>query len=384
MAEHDSAQEKTEQPTPRRIQKAREDGQVPRSRELATAAVLTLAVASMLFVGPKMSRDLQDAAANTITISRSDIFDDRFAAEAFLSSLLDSLAALAPFLLIMLVVAIAAPLALGGWVLSLKPLQLKLERLNPIEGLKRVFGIRGLVEMVKALAKFALLAIAALASIWMFFSQIMVLGLGDSLETAAKSMRLILLTAASLCIALFIIAAIDVPFQLWQHVKKLRMTRQELKEENKESEGDPELRGRIKAIQREMSRRRMMQDVPKADVVLVNPTHFAVALKYDSRSSGAPQVLAKGADLLAFKIRQIAEHHHIHVYREPALTRALYYSTKIGQEIPRTLYIAVAQVLAYVFQTDRANKYGGPQPKRPEDLPVPEELLCARRGHVNG
>lgn len=380
MAEQDSAQDKTEEPTPKRLEQAREEGTIARSRELATAMVITLAIIALLLIGPILVNDIQEISAEAFSVSRGDIYDETYAVNQLWNMIQQSLGALMPFFLIMLIAAVTAPLALGGWIFTLKPLALKLDRLDPVKGLKRVFGVQGFVELAKALAKFALLSAAALTGIWLFFSQIMSLGAGTAIAAIIEAMKLILLSTFSLCVALFIVAAVDVPFQLWNHFRKLRMSRQELKDELKQTEGDPELRGKIKAIQREMSRRRMMQDVPNADVVLVNPTHYAVALKYDNKAGGAPKVLAKGTDNIAFKIREIAEHNDVHVYSEPALTRAIYFSTKIGQEIPRALYLAVAQVLAYIFQVDRSKKYGGPEPVKPQDLPVPDELLKPKPG----
>jgi len=379
MAEHDDTQDRTERPTQKRLHDAREEGNVARSRELATAMVVTVAAVSMFFIGPMMVHDIRAIATDAMSLSRTEIYDPDILLIFLLHSLLQTLRALAPFFAVMFVAAAAAPLALGGWVSSMKPLALNLERLDPVKGIKRVFGPQGLMELAKALVKFALLAFTAVLVIRLVDRQMLRLGFENVGAAMSDSMHLIILSVLSLCVALFIVAAVDVPFQLWNHFRKLRMTRQEVRDELKQTEGDPELRGRIRSIQRDMSRRRMMGDVPKADVVLVNPTHYAVALKYDDSKAAAPKVLAKGTDLIASKIREIAEHHKVHIFAEPALTRALYYSTDVGREIPRALYVAVAQVLAYVYQVNRAQKYGGPMPEKPVDLPVPESMARGRR-----
>ncbi len=374
MAESDNTQDRTEQPTQKRLHDAREEGNVARSRELSTAMIITVAATSMLLVGPHMVTGIQQTATDVMTLSRAEIYDLDTNFTYLLKSLYETLWSLAPFFIVMYFAAVAAPLALGGWVGTFKTLSLKLERLDPIKGLKRVFGPQGLMELAKALIKFALLLFTAIIAIRVIFNTMIRLGFDSVGAAMSQAMSLIIIAALSLCIALFVVAAVDVPFQLWNYYRKLRMTRQEVRDELKQTEGDPELRGRIKAIQREMSHRRMMNDVPDADVVLVNPTHYAVALKYDDKKTVAPRVLAKGTDLIASKIREIAEHHKVHVYTEPALTRAIYFSTDIGKEIPRALYVAVAQVLAYVYQVDRARRYGEPEPVKPEDLPVPEEM----------
>ncbi len=378
MAEHDSTQDRTEQPTQKRLYDAREEGNVARSRELSTAMVIIVAATGMLLVGPHLVEKIQRMATDVMTLSRVEIFSPESNFIFLMHSLYQTLVALAPFFILMLVTAIAAPLALGGWVSTFKTLSLKLERLDPVKGLKRVFGPQGLMELAKALIKFALLLFTAIIVIRVIFNKMIRLGFENVDAAMSNSMELIIIAGLSLCIALFVVAAVDVPFQLWNHFRKLRMTRQEVRDELKQTEGDPELRGRIKAIQREMSHRRMMNDVPDADVVLVNPTHYAIALKYDDKKAGAPKVTAKGTDLVAQKIREIAEHHNVYVYTEPALTRAIYFSTELGKEIPRALYVAVAQVLAYVYQVDHARRYGEPEPEKPEDIPVPEDMTRGR------
>jgi flagellar biosynthetic protein FlhB len=276
------------------------------------------------------------------------------------------------------VVALLVPASIGGWSFSTKSLAPNLEKLDPIKGLGRIFGWRGLMELAKALAKFLLIAAVAGALIMYMAPQLLQLGDEPLRRALAHAGGILGLSFVVLSAALIVIAAVDVPFQLWQHAKQLRMTRQEVKDEFKETEGRPEVKGRIRQLQREMAQRRMMEEVPKADVVVTNPTHFAVALKYD-RKMNAPKVVAKGVDLVAANIRGIAEQHEITMFEAPPLARALYYSTDLGQEIPAGLYVSVAQVLAYVYQLKTAHGAGETAPAPPADLPVPDEFLARDR-----
>ncbi len=373
MAEAENGQEKTEEPTLKRLNDAREEGKVARSKELSTMLLVATGCLGMLLLGPSLLNDIANITRKIFSLSRDRLLQTTTITDIFLFAISESLFALLPILALMTVAAILAPLALSGWVFSTKALMFKAERIDPLKGLKRVFGVQGLVELLKALAKFLLLALVA--SIFLMFSFKSIMGLsGESILAAmSHSAILILWSALALCLALLLVAGIDVPYQIWHHAKNLRMSRQEVKDEMKQTEGDPELKGRIKAVQREISRRRMMEAVPEADVVLINPTHFSVALKYDGRRANAPRVIAKGTDEVALKIREIAAHHKVHIYSEPMLTRAIYFSTKLDQEIPAALYLAVAQILAYVYQLDRAQSNGTQVPDKPIDLEVPDE-----------
>ena len=375
MAETDSGQEKTEEPTQKRRSESKEKGNVARSRELTTLSAIFVASVALLMLGPLMTKSLLEIGHNSFTLRRSQVFDSNVLPQQFLDITVEVLWILSPYFLVMLCVAVLAPLALGGWVFSPQALAVKLERLDAIKGLKRILGVQGWMELAKALAKFVLLVCASAVCLWLMHEPMLLLGRQDIFQSITGAMQLLLWSLVYMCIALAVIAGIDIPFQLWNHTRNLRMTRQELKDELKQFEGDPELRGRIKAIQREMSRKRMMQKVPDADVVLMNPTHYAVALKYDHEQGHAPCVVAKGADKIALQIRSLAEREGVFIYSEPMLTRAIYFSTKLDQEIPRGLYVAVAQVLAYVYQVDRSQKYGSVMPEKPEDLPIPEEFI---------
>jgi flagellar biosynthetic protein FlhB len=267
----------------------------------------------------------------------------------------------APVLLAITLAAIIAPLALGGWSFSGQALMPQFSRMNPLEGVKRMFALRSLIELAKAMAKFGVVAIVAGLVLWNDAATLMALGreplqqaIGHAVQISGKALLLI-------SAGLLIIAGIDVPYQLWQYAKQMRMSREEIREEYKESEGSPEVKGRIRQLQQQLARQRMMQEVPKADVVVTNPTHFAVALKYDEKRMRAPIVVAKGADQIAAKIREVAGEHKVPIFEAPPLARVLFRNVDIGDEIPASLYVAVAQILTYVFHLKV-----GQQPPRPD------------------
>lgn len=374
MAENESGQERTEQATPKRLQEARERGQVPRSRELNTAGLLMVGSGGLLFLGPLMLDHLRGIVSQGLELNREQIFDPTAMLSGFGRALLDMMQIVAPLLAVLFIAALLVPASIGGWSFSTKSLAPSLEKLDPVKGLGRVFGWRGLMELAKALAKFLLVAAVAGALIVYMAPQLFQLG-EEPVEAGLSHAGYILgISFIVLSAALIAIAAVDVPFQLWQHAKQLRMTRQEVKDEFKETEGRPEVKGRIRQLQREMAQRRMMEEVPKADVVVTNPTHFAVALRYD-RQMSAPKVVAKGVDLVAANIRGVAERNQVPIFEAPPLARALYHSTDLNREIPAGLYVAVAQVLAYVYQLQTAYSSGEVAPAPPEDLPIPDDLL---------
>jgi flagellar biosynthetic protein FlhB len=277
------------------------------------------------------------------------------------------LMACAPILGLTLLVALLAPMLLGGWNLSFEALAPDFNRLNPLTGFGRMFSMNSAVNLAKAFAKFIFLGLVSVLILKSKYHELMGLG-GEPLQTAvAHAVSLTGYAFLMLAGTLGLIAAVDVPWQLFQHNKQLRMTREEVKEEMKESEGSPEVKGRVRQMQREISRRRMMQEVPKADVIVTNPTHFAVALKYDEKRMGAPLVVAKGADLVAARIREVASESLVPVFEAPPLARALFRSVEIGEEIPATLYVAVAQVLTYIYQLKTARR-DGMQPPTPPDI----------------
>lgn len=373
MAEDDNSQEKTEEATPRRLEKAKEDGQTARSKELATMAVLIAGAGGMLMFGAQLGASMEAIMRDSFTLERSAIFDTRHMSVQLIASAKDAAWALAPILLLLLIAAIAGSIGIGGLLFSGKAIAPKLNRMDPIKGLGRMFSARSLIELVKAIAKVGL--VMAIAILILNARTEDLLAIAD--EPAIPAMEHVLWTLGwsffVLSCATIIISLIDVPFQIFDHQKKLRMTKQEVKDEYKDSEGKPEVKGKIRQLQREMSQRRMMQDVPTADVVITNPTHYAVALKYDPDSMGAPMVVAKGNDQTAFKIMEIAREHKVEILRTPPLTRAVYHNSDIGEEIPDGLYMAIAQVLAYVFQLRQFRKGRGDKPGMP-DFPIPSDL----------
>ncbi len=371
--ENDNSQEKTEEPTPRRLEKAREEGQTARSKELATMAVLLAGAGGLLLFGTSLAAALEGIMRDAFVIERSAIFDTRHMSVQLILSAKEAALALAPILILLLIAAIAGSIGIGGLLFSAKAIAPKGNRMDPIKGLGRMFSMRSLIELVKAIAKVGLVMSIAILILNLRTEDL----LSIAEEPAVPAMEHVLWTLGwsffFLSCATIIIAVIDVPFQIFDHHKKLKMTMQEVKDEYKDSEGKPEVKGKIRQLQREMAQRRMMQDVPKADVVITNPTHYAVALKYDQKSMGAPVVVAKGSDEVAFKIMEIAREYKVEVLRTPPLTRAVYHNTEIGEEIPDGLYMAIAQVLAYVFQLRQFRKGRGPKPGMP-DLPIPPEM----------
>ncbi len=373
MAQDDNSQEKTEQPTPKRLKEARDKGQIPRSRELNTMLLLVVSAGSLLLMGPNMMGELGELLAQGLRVERASAFDISAMMRIPAELVEQAFNILMPFFLLMVMFAIIAPLSLGGWTFSPQTIAPKLERISPLKGIKRVFSARGLMEMMKALAKFALVASVAIGLLWNLAGDFIGLSQEPVHQALAHMANLLGWSFLLLAAATILIAAIDVPFQLWYHNKQLRMTRQEVKDELKETEGRPEVRGKVRSLQREIAQRRMMAEVPKADVVVTNPTHFAVALSYDQDTMRAPKVVAKGRDLIAHQIRSIALESGVQIMPAPPLARALYHTTELDGEVPAELYIAVAQVLAYVYQLRIVRKEGGDEPTPPTDLPVPDE-----------
>ena len=365
--------EKTEQPTSKRLEEARKKGQVPRSTDLTTAAVVLIAGAGLNFFGRGLGSGLHEIMRAGLTLTREQALDDSRAVSMFAGASLQAILACAPVLGLTLVAALLAPMALGGWNLSFGVLAPDFSRLSPIKGFGRLFSMRGVVELVKAFAKFALVAIVAVLFLKAKTSELLQLGaeptgaaIGHAISLSGQAL---LMLAGSLAL----IAAIDVPWQLFTHMKQLRMSKQEIRDEMKESEGNPEIKGRIRQMQQEVAKRRMMQEVPKADVVITNPTHFAVALKYDEKRMRAPIVVAKGADAVAAKIRELAGEHKVPIFEAPPLARALFRSVDLNDAVPSNLYVAVAQVLTYVYQLRTARKTGLAPPTPPKiDSPVEE------------
>lgn len=373
MAE-DSDLEKTEQPSQRRLDQAREKGQVARSRELSTFAVLLAGGGALWAMGAYFTQHLVQLVHEGLIVEREEAFNTSLMIPRLYDLALEALFAFSPFLLAVLLAAAFSPLLLNGWLFSVEALQPKFSKLNPISGLGRMFSRTALVELTKALAKASLVGGVAAWVIWSNMDGVMALGLQSATAGIPEMGRIIASGVMVIVGAMLLIVAIDVPFQLWDHNKKLMMTKQEVRQESKETEGDPMVKGRIRQLQREAARRRMMSEIPTADVVVTNPTHYAVALKYSETGARAPVVVAKGSQLVALRIREIAQEHHVPILEAPPLARALHKHTDLGDTIPEALYTAVAEVLAYVFQLRRYEKLGGTRPEEPADLPVPIEL----------
>ena len=374
MAESSSGQERTEQPTPKRLQDARNKGQVPRSRELNTTVMLLFVALGLMFMGKYMISDLLDLFHHDLQLERGQFFDKNFILTQFNENILFALRSITPFLLLTLVTVFIGPLAMGGWSFSTKALAPSFGKLNPLSGFKRMFGSNGLVELLKALAKFVLLGAVALTMFSTFKNDFLGLGLEPLAQGMEHGSALILWHYIALSAALILVAGIDVPYQLWSHSKKLRMTLKEIQDEQKESNGNPEVKNKIRSVQREMAQQRMLQDVPDAQVIIVNPTHYAIALRYEDGKESAPRIVAKGMDLVSFRIREVASAHDVPIFTAPPLARALYYSTEIGQLIPTGLYLAVAKILAYVMQLKQMSSNSKRTPEVPIDLEIPEEF----------
>ena len=374
MAEEDSSQEKTEEATPRRLEKAREDGQVPRSRELTTSAVLLAGTISLMMFGGYIAEKLIGILKFNFSIEREVIFDPNLMFDNLGESFYQALLALLPFFAAVLFAAVAGPVALGGWLMSGKALAPKLDRISPIAGFKRMFSLKSLVELFKAIAK--VLIVVAVAYFLLLVMKGALLGLSEEGVERGIGHSLFLSgwAAIILSFATLFIAAVDIPYQIWDHANKLKMSRQDIKDEMKDTEGKPEVKSKIRMLQQQMAQKRMMSAVPQADVVITNPTHFSCALKYDPEKMATPILLAKGVDLIALKIREVAKMHKIEFVEAPLLARAIYHTTELEQEIPRGLYVAVAQVLAYVFQLRNYRKGRGERPTYPKNLEIPPDM----------
>lgn len=370
----ESGEERTEKPTPKRLREAKEKGQVPRSRELNGTIVLMVAALGMMVLGSSLIEDLATIVREGLSIERDRVMDPAALVKQFRVVVGKALWLLSPLLALLVLAAMTGPIGMGGFSFSTKAIAFKAEKLNPIKGLGRIFSAKGLMELVKTLAKFILVAVVSAWLLWSLKTELLSLAhesMGHALSHAGAMFVWAFLALSS---SLVLVAAIDVPFQLYQHTKQQKMTLKEVRDESKETEGRPEVKGKIRALQMEMSQRRMMDEVPTADVVVTNPTHYAVALRYDREGSGAPRVVAKGADLIALRIREIATSSGVAIVSAPPLARALHATTELEQEIPADLYVAVAHILAYVYQLDAARSQGGDEPPSPTDLPVPDEF----------
>lgn len=362
----ESGQERTEEATPKRQADSKKKGQIARSRDFNTMAIVSLAAAALLIMGGGLVDDLSMLMTKGLSPTRAQIFDPMQTANLFLDGILDGLITIIPFLVLMFLAALLAPVLVGGWAFSWESLTPKFSKLNPISGLKKMFSLKSLIELLKTMAKFVLVTSVAIAVFWSQSDSFLKLGSQSLDEAMRHAGELFGWGFLLLSLALVIIAAIDVPFQVWDHLRQMKMTLQEVKDEMKDSEGRPEVKGKIRQLQREMAERRMLEDVPSADVVITNPEHFAVALTYNQSNGQAPVVVAKGADIIAASIRKVAIHNDVTLVEAPPLARAIFYNAEIGDEIPEALYLAVAQILAYVYHLKTATAEGTDAP----DVPV--------------
>ncbi|MCO7256084.1 flagellar biosynthesis protein FlhB [Dickeya oryzae] len=380
----DSDLEKTEAPTPQRTEKAREEGQIPRSKELTSVFMLIAGLAILWGYGSSMAGRLSDMMAKGLIFDHGFINDERLIISHVGTLLEQAVMALVPILFGLVLVALGAPILLGGLIFSTKAISFDFGKMNPLSGLKRMFSTQVLAELFKAILK---AVIVGLITFWFLrhnwnsmlhlVSEPMGMAIKDALNIA-------FLCCFWVILGLFPMVGFDVAWQIWSHIKRLRMSKQEIRDEYKEHEGDPHIKNRIRQQQRAMAQRRMMSDVPKADVIVTNPTHYAVALKYDEKKMSAPRVLAKGADRIAQRIRELGTENRIPILEAPPLARALYRHTEIGQQIPTGLYAAVAEVLSWVYQLKRWKREGGLIPRKPKNLPVPDALDFAKEKTTDG
>lgn len=369
----DSDLDKSEQPTDSKLKKAKEKGQIPRSRELTSLIILLVGIMLFWIMGTHFVSKLKAIIQQAMLVAhRTD--DDKQIIFNLINLLTAGFWAILPIFVGLVIVAIIAPLSVGGLLFSLQSIKPNLGKLNPISGFKRLFSLRIFSELFKSILKVVLIAFAAALFLIHQFSNMLALPSMYLNNALSQVMQLLIYASLLIVLALIPMVGFDIFYQIWSNLKKLKMSKQEVKDEFKEQEGNPQIKGRIRQMQQAMARRRMMKDVPKANVIVTNPTHYAVALQYDEKTMSAPKILAKGTDNIASKIKQIAQEHQIPQLEAPPLARALYRHGEIGKSIPAELYAAVAQILAWVYQLKRWHRYGGEKPLKPTNLSIPESL----------
>jgi len=373
VAENEDGQEKSQEPTAKKVDDARKKGQVARSREMNTMAITLVGLGTIMTMAPTFTERLNTVFVEQFSLTRADMFDPNAMLAHLTKAVGDALLMLLPYFAVMIVVAILSSVALGGFNISIEAMQPKLSKMNPVKGLKRVFSAKGLMELLKSIAKFVLVGAATATLLYSWSGDLLRLGELNVEQALLQGMTMLGWASLILSSTLILMALIDVPFQLWQHKKELKMTQQEVRDEMKQTEGKPEVKGRIRQMQREIAQRRMMEEVPKADVIVTNPTHYAVALRYNPEKMNAPLVVAKGKGLVAANIRKVADAHQVPLVEAPMLARAIYFNTELKQQIPAALFLSVAQLLAYVFQLRAYEQEGGDIPTPPQEYPVPKE-----------
>ncbi len=374
----DSAQDKTEDPTAQKLNKARKDGQVARSIELPAAVIVIGSIAILMITGGWLITRLSAVFAQGFVFDRQLIEKPLLLPAHFGEHILAAFVLVLPIILFTMVAAVVASGLTGGYLFSLSAVMPKGSKLDPISGLKRIFGTHALVELGKAILKFVLVAGVLWWSLMIHMDklvQIGQMGLEPALDAAG---RMILQSGLWVSLSLAVIALIDVPWQKHSFTKRMRMSKQEVKDEFKQMEGSPDVKAQIRRRQREMANSRMMERIKDADVVITNPEHFAVALEYDPTGDGAPIMVAKGSDHMAALIREEAKNHGIHIFEAAPLARAIYFTTEVEHQVPEDLYHAVAQVIAYVFSLEAASPMNPPRP-RPQ-VTVPPSMLFSPNG----
>ena len=369
------AQDKTEEPTQKKLDDARKKGQLARSKELSTALVLIVSAVMFLLMGSIIAEDIYVMTKRMFTLSRDETYDISHMFSASGEALMSVAWPVLVYMIVSMLAGIYGSVALGGYNFSWKSAAPKANKINPINGFKRMLGPNAVVELLKAIAKFLVIGAIAIGALFYFRNEALHLDREMYPLNLFHAMTMLEWAFLFLTLGMIPIAIFDVPYQMHKHNKEMKMTKQEVKDEHKNAEGDPQVKGRIRRLQFQAAANRMMQDVPEADVVVTNPTHYSVAIKYEEDGNRAPVVVAKGQDELAMHIRKIATAHDVPLIPSPMLTRAIFYSTEVNEEVPNKLFMAVAQVLAYVYQL-RAYKAGKGQRPKPlkKDLPIPEEL----------
>ncbi|MFS2224811.1 flagellar biosynthesis protein FlhB [Pantoea sp. B65] len=380
----DSDEEKTESATPHRIEKAREEGQIPRSRELTSLLMLLIGLMILWLGGELMARQLSTMISTGLHFDHRIISDDKQIIRQVSTLLGQAVWALLPIMAGLVIVAIAAPMLLGGVVISGKAIKFDFSKMNPLTGLGRMVSAQAWTELLKAILKAILVGSVTGCYLWSNWPDMLRLLNESPIAALHHALNIIAVCGLFILLGLVPMVAYDVTWQLYSYFKGLRMSRQDIRDEFKQQEGDPHIKGRIRQQMRAAAQRRMMSDVPKADVIVTNPTHYSVALQYDEKKMSAPKVLAKGAGDIALRIREIGQENRIPILEAPPLARALYRHSEIGQHIPGALYAAVAEVLAWVWQLRRWKVQGGLMPKKPERLPVPDALDFAGENKTDG
>ncbi|MFC4699914.1 flagellar biosynthesis protein FlhB [Glaciecola siphonariae] len=375
MAENKDAQEKTEEPTSKKLDDARKKGQIARSKELSTALVLLASAVALIAIGSFIAEAMYTITKRSFTLSRDETYDLNHMFQILEMSVMESAWPLMSFMVISMIGGIYGSIAMGGYNFSWEAAGPKASKLSPISGFKRMLGKDALVELLKGIAKVVVVMFMTYIALLVFKDEALHLDVELYPLNLFHAMNMIEWAFLLLCAAMIPIALIDVPYQSYKHNEEMKMTLQEVKDERKNSEGDPQVKSRVRRLQYQAAANRMMQDVPQADVIVTNPTHYSVAIQYEQDGSRAPVVLAKGLDELAMHIRKIGKAHDVPIVESPALARAIYYSTEVNHEVPQKLFMAVAQILAYVYQLKAYKSGKGKRPKSlKKDLPIPPEL----------